>query len=264
MRKRSLAAGTAALAAALTTAAVAAVPATADAPARSTTPMCQTSQLSAHLGGSDAGAGNLYRYLVITNTSGTACHVTGFPGLSMLDAQGKQIGAPATRDHNSYASVVLRPGASASDTIHTINHQGTCLPTSTSLRVYPPDNRASLVIPGKVTNCDNLFSVTPFVAGTTGNPSNSAPAPTPVPTRSGGQEPTPVPSPTSVGATPTPVPGRQITAVPSGAPDTGLAPTASASDSHTTAIVGGAAAGGALLLGGLGLAARRRSARTRG
>jgi hypothetical protein len=132
--------------------------------------MCTAAQLGASLGGGDAGAGNLYRYLVVTNHSKTTCHVAGFPGLSMLDAKGKQIGAPATREPVGYLPVVLRPGESASDTIHTVNQQGTCLPTSTELRIYPPGSKASLVFPGEVTNCDDQFSITPFAAGTTGNP----------------------------------------------------------------------------------------------
>jgi hypothetical protein len=137
-----------------------------------TTPMCATSQLTASLGGGDAGAGNLYRYLVITNHSATACHVNGYPGLSMLDASGKQIGVPATRDERAHQQVVLKPGGSASDTIHTVNGQGTCLPASVKLRIYPPGNTASLDFPGQVTDCDDQFTITPFTAGTTGNPSS--------------------------------------------------------------------------------------------
>lgn len=132
--------------------------------------MCTAAQLSAALGGGDAGAGNLYRYLVLTNTSTTTCHLTGFPGLSMLDASGRQIGAPASREHDGYTPVVLKPGDTASDTIHTINQQGTCLPTSVRLRIYPPGSKASLVFPGEITNCDDLFAITPLIAGSTGNP----------------------------------------------------------------------------------------------
>lgn len=135
------------------------------------TPVCTAAQLTAELGGGDAGAGNLYQYLVLTNGSDRACHVTGYPGLSLLDASGNEIGAPATRDRRPYQPVTLAPGASASDAIHTVNQQGTCLPTSTSLRIYPPGSRVSLVVKGRVTNCDNLLTVTPFTAGRTGNPS---------------------------------------------------------------------------------------------
>lgn len=142
----------------------------------SAAPMCATSQLSAALGGGDAGAGQVYRYLVITNSSRTTCHLTGFPGLSLLDASGRQIGAAATYDHLAYTPVVLAPGASASDTIHTVNRQtnnpGECLAASTSLRIYPPGNRDALVIPGTVTNCDSTLTVTPLTSGSTGNPAN--------------------------------------------------------------------------------------------
>ena len=142
--------------------------------AAASTPMCATSQLTASLGGGDAGAGNVYRYLLLTNHSSTTCHVTGFPGLSLLDANGKQIGAPATEQSLPHAPVVLRPGESASDTVHTANRQTSsskeCLPSSVELRIYPPGNRASIVFSGQVTNCDDLFSVTPFAPGSTGNP----------------------------------------------------------------------------------------------
>jgi hypothetical protein len=134
------------------------------------TPTCAAGQLNASLGGGNAGAGNLYRYLLLTNTGTTTCHLAGFPGLSLLDASGRPIGAPATREQPGYSEVVLQPGGSASDTIHTANHQGTCLPTSTQLRVYPPGSRASLVFPGQITNCGNLFGITPLTSGTTGNP----------------------------------------------------------------------------------------------
>jgi hypothetical protein len=132
--------------------------------------MCTAGQLSVALGGGDAGAGNLYRYLVVTNTGSAACQVDGFPGLSLLDANGKQIGQPATRRPLAHSPVVLRPGASASDTIHTANQQGTCETPSTRLRIYPPGSRQSLTFPGSITICDGLFEITPFIAGRTGNP----------------------------------------------------------------------------------------------
>jgi Protein of unknown function (DUF4232) len=139
-------------------------------PTPGSTPMCAASQLTASLGSGDAGAGNLYRYLVLTNHGATACHLAGYPGLSMLDAGGKQIGRPAGRQPMTYAAVVLKPGGSASDTIHTANQQGTCLPASARLKLYPPGSKASLTFPGAVTDCDDLFEITPFTAGSTGNP----------------------------------------------------------------------------------------------
>ncbi|WP_327286935.1 DUF4232 domain-containing protein [Streptomyces sp. NBC_01198] len=232
MRSTSLAAGAAAV---LAVALAGAVPAAASAPGRAAgTPMCTTSQLTGALGGGDAGAGNLYRYLVLTNHSSTACHLTGYPGVSLLDSAGKQIGAPADRQPSRYAAVVLRPGGSASDTIHTINHLGSCLPASAKVRIYPPGNTAAMVITGAVTNCDHTFTVTPMAAGRSGSDPVVAPATTPAA-------------------------GRQVPRVPSGAPDTGLAASASG---HSPALAAGAAAGVALL-GGLGVtAATRRHRRT--
>ncbi|MFG1810508.1 DUF4232 domain-containing protein [Streptomyces sp. NPDC049040] len=238
MRSTSLAAGAAAV---LAMAAAGAAPATASAPVGRApgTPMCVTSQLTAALGGGDAGAGNLYRYLVLTNHGSTACHLTGYPGVSLLDAAGRQIGAPAGRQPSRYAPVVLRAGGSASDTIHTINHQGTCLPASAKVRIYPPGNTASMVIAGKITNCDHLFTVTPMAAGT------------------GGSDPVEPPPPTATATSP----GRQVPTVPAGAPDTGLA--ATGGGDHSWRAPAGLGAG-ALVLGGAGVAAatRRRRARS--
>ncbi|SEP00948.1 Protein of unknown function [Actinacidiphila rubida] len=244
MRSSSLAAGAAAVA----VAALGVVPSTASAaaPVRdASTPMCATSQLTASIGDSEGAAGSLFRTLVLTNHSATTCHLTGFPGVSLLDASGTQIGQPATREHEGYTAVVLRPGGTASDTIHTINHMGSCLPTSTSLKVYPPGNTASLVVPAKIDNCSNLFTITPLAAGSNGNPVGSGPT--------GGS--TPTPSPTGSGG--------QVTAVPSGAPNTGLAASSSGGGAGPLALV----AGGVVVAGGIGAAAARRrrsQARARG
>ena len=252
------------------------------------TPTCATSQLTAALGGSDAGAGNLYRFLVLTNHSKTGCELDGFPGLSLLNAHGQQIGAPATFDHNIAGSpVTVRPGQSVSDTIHTLNSGATsCQGTSTELRIYPPANKAALVIPGKVMLCGHLLSVSPFGPGTTGNPSDGVAAqpgsdsttPSNSPTPSAGSGPVSVPtsgtgSGSGVSATATPGPGSSaapaaggasaaptsatgVSVVPSGAPDTGVPVTDSGSN---TGLIAGACAVGAALLGGLGLMLRRRS-----
>jgi hypothetical protein len=234
MRSSSLAAGAALLAVAVATAG----PAAASTDRAPSTPMCATSQLTAALGGGDAAAGSLFRYLVLTNHSSTTCHLTGYPGVSLLDAGGKQIGTPADRQPSRYAPVVLRAGASASDTIHTVNHMGTCLPTSAKVRIYPPGNTASMVIAGRITNCDHLFTITPMVAGRNGSD----------PVGSTGASSTPTAS----------APGQQVPTVPQGAPDTGLAATGGGHGALTTGAGAGAAA---LLLGGLGIAAARRRAR---
>jgi Protein of unknown function (DUF4232) len=217
------------------------------------TPMCATSQLTASLGGGDAGAGNLYRYLLLTNHSGTTCTVSGFPGLSLLTAQGKELGAPAVFDHTfSYSTLTVRPGQTVSDTIHTLNSGATsCQGTSSSLRIYPPGNKADLVIRGQVMLCGNLLQVTPFGLGSSGNPSNAA--------GSGGAGAAPSAAPSSAPTTGS----GQVGVVPSGAPDTGL-PLTSGSGGSSTGLIAGGSAAGAAVLGGLGLGLRRRRSQAQG
>jgi Protein of unknown function (DUF4232) len=135
------------------------------------TPVCAAGQLTASLGGGDAGAGSLYRPVVLTNSGRTTCRLAGFPGVSLLDADGGQIGEPATRTQSPYRPVVLLPGEAASGTLRTVNRQGSCLPASTRVRIYPPGSRAPLEVPGQITVCGGTFTVTPLAAGSTGNPS---------------------------------------------------------------------------------------------
>ena len=274
MRKTTFAAG----ALACTAVVLGTAPAMAAAPAQSAvakTPTCATSQLTASLGGGDAGAGNLYRFLLLTNHSHTTCELDGFPGLSLLNAHGQEIGAPATFDRSiSYSPVAVRPGQTVSDTIHTLNSGATsCQGTSTELRIYPPNNKADVIIPGKVMLCGNLLTVSAFTSGTVGNPpdagaggaapiSVSSSTPTSTPSSGPTSAPSASPSPaagaggSSAAPTASPTAAGQVGVVPSGAPDTGVPTTGSSSD---TGLIAGACAIGAALLAGLGVMLRRRS-----
>ncbi len=133
---------------------------------------CHTSELSASLGRPDAGAGNIYIPLILKNVSTRTCEVAGFPGVSLLDASGAQIGQPATRETGlPEAAVKLAPGAVASTALHTQSEgvsPGGCLPPSVKVRVFPPNELDSLDIAGEVTVCGNSFSLSPLVAGATG------------------------------------------------------------------------------------------------
>ena len=107
---------------------------------------------------------------MFVNTGTTSCSMRGFPGVSILDQAGAQIGQPATREGSEGASVTLAPNGTASAILHTTNGamsgQG-CTPPSASMRIYPPDNTAALVIPASFSVC-GTFSVGTVVAGATG------------------------------------------------------------------------------------------------
>lgn len=146
---------------------------TTSAPTTSTTKSgnhCSTEQLKGSLGETQSGAGQRYTVLILSNTGTKTCELRGFPGVSILDASGKQLGAPASREGTEGPTVSLAPGASASATLHT-SAQGigaACEPISTQLRVYPPDNTAALTFAAAYSACGG-FRVSTLVGGTAGN-----------------------------------------------------------------------------------------------
>src|SRR5690349_548150 len=60
-------------------------------------PECSTKNLRASVGGQDAGAGNIYTTLVLRNVGHGACVTRGYPGVSLVDSKGHQIGKAAVR-----------------------------------------------------------------------------------------------------------------------------------------------------------------------
>ena len=93
-------------------------------------------------------AGTTYYPLEFTNTSGHACSLFGYPGVSAISRTGQQLGSPASWGSLSGARrVILAPGATA----HTIlayhdvavSTERGCDPvyTTIELRIYPPDQR---------------------------------------------------------------------------------------------------------------------------
>jgi hypothetical protein len=136
---------------------------------RSGPPTCTSSQLEAELGPSNAGAGQVYAPLILRNVGSSACQVKGFPGVSLLDSSGVQIGQPATREGAEGTEVLLQPGGAASATLHTTN-QGigpSCDPPSTQIKVFPPDQTEALTATATFTACGG-FTVSTLVAGETG------------------------------------------------------------------------------------------------
>jgi hypothetical protein len=131
---------------------------------------CATGQLKGSLGETQSGAGQRYTALVLTNTGTKECDLRGFAGVSLVDASGKQIGQPASREGSEGARVMIQPGGTASATLHTsaAGMGAQCDATSTKLRVYPPDNTESLMIAAAYIACGG-FRVTTLVAGSAGN-----------------------------------------------------------------------------------------------
>ncbi len=126
---------------------------TPSAPIPTSTPIteCSTASLAGSLDATGGGtAGTQYRQLILTNRGTTTCTVQGFPGVSLVDAAGTQLGSPAARDGAAGALITLAPGASAASAVGFPDAgnfaPGTCSTTSTNLKVYPPNQTAALLV----------------------------------------------------------------------------------------------------------------------
>jgi hypothetical protein len=134
-------------------------------------PECGTGVLRATIGGHDVGVGNIHTTLVLRNVGHVSCLVQGYPGISLVDRVGRRIGRPARRIAAPTKPIVLKAGGTASTVIHTLNPGvGTtdCLAPSAALRVYPPDQRTSLLVPVRLSECLGVLEVGPLVAGSSG------------------------------------------------------------------------------------------------
>jgi hypothetical protein len=141
--------------AATTTGAPSTTPSVGQSSPSATTTRCRTGDLAAALTRGDAGAGNRYASLVLTNTSRRTCTIFGYGGIQLADAGRHPIPTVQHRDPMHRPSLVrLAPGARASAPLHwsAIPHSGEsmtgpCEPEPALLLVIPPDERAQLAVP---------------------------------------------------------------------------------------------------------------------
>jgi hypothetical protein len=129
------------------------------APPSSGAPACATAVLTGSLGSGGAAAGSTYYSIEFTNTSGSACTLYGYPGVSFVTASGSQVGTPATENPVYPRQLVtLASGATAHADLGVGAAQNypssTCSPVAVStLKVYPPGQTSALLIPITATAC---------------------------------------------------------------------------------------------------------------
>jgi hypothetical protein len=120
-------------------------------------PACTTRQLVATIGSPNGAAGSIYYKLTFTNL-GSACTLAGYPGVSAVNVEGAQLGSPATRSGSGSRTITLKaasinsvfPTASATLQIVEAGNFPTARCNQTlaaGLRVYPPGQKAALVVP---------------------------------------------------------------------------------------------------------------------
>ncbi|MER6076501.1 DUF4232 domain-containing protein [Streptomyces sp. NPDC001817] len=116
-------------------------------------PACRTADLTASLHGSQAGAGNFGKTLVLANASHRTCTVTGYPGLGLENARHKTQrikvvwGATYFQHDPGRHTVTLKPGQAATAVLAWNAPQGRTSLTPAYLQVTPPNQRTDLTIP---------------------------------------------------------------------------------------------------------------------
>jgi hypothetical protein len=168
--RRLIGAAAIACAAALAPAAALAATSSPAAPEATASARCATSGLVVWLNvppGNDY-AGGAYYDLEFTNLSGHACTLRGYPGVSAVSLNGRQLGSPAGWGSPKTTTVMLASGrtATAQLQITDTGNYGQCFqrlpqgpgtpelpPTAAGLRIYPPNQTASTVIPYPLRAC---------------------------------------------------------------------------------------------------------------
>ncbi len=148
-------------------------------PAVTAPPACATSALKVSLGLGQGYAGGVYQNIVFTNTSSASCTLYGYPGVSLVSGPPyTQIGLAAKRNATTPVKLItLVPGAAANALLQIVDAlnfpTATCGPTkATAIRVYPPNQKASVFLPTTSEGCaqpvQTLF-ISAVAAGTGGS-----------------------------------------------------------------------------------------------
>jgi hypothetical protein len=113
---------------------------------------CVTAQLEVTVAPGTNAAGHIGLLLLFTNTSATACTMSGYPGVSFVTGpSGTQIGDAAERVGGPAAPVSLAPQgkARANLLLRQVGNYSAdaCRPTQAAgMRVYPPDETTAIYV----------------------------------------------------------------------------------------------------------------------
>ena len=138
--------------------------AVADVPAAgATTPPCETGGLVIWMNTQPNGtAGTIFYTLNFTNLSGHSCTLRGYPGVSATRLNGSQLGKPGARDTGQKVkTITIGKGRTAHATLGIVDIGAlpNCPPTTAAgLRVFPPDQHSSKVIPFPFPACGSSTS----------------------------------------------------------------------------------------------------------
>lgn len=122
---------------------------------------CATARLRLSLASAQGAAGTAYMYYDLTNIGPSACSMSGYPGVAVLDARGHIVQHAAKRGARQPAPVTrvtLRPEEHARFLVNSTD----VIPSpgcpksysGTTLQVYPPNQRTALLLSRTASFCD--------------------------------------------------------------------------------------------------------------
>jgi hypothetical protein len=134
---------------------------------------CHTAGVSVTTGQGNSAAGHPTVLLILTNTSGSTCAVSGYVGLQMLDASSNALPTTVVPNGGMLSAqplaqvVTLAPGQQASTLVMWTDVPTGAQPcsTSTKLVVTPPDEATSLTVTTTIVSCGGELDVTALRAG---------------------------------------------------------------------------------------------------
>jgi Domain of unknown function (DUF4232) len=116
-------------------------------------PACPNGSLKVTQGLGQGYAGGTYQVIDFTNTSGSECTLTGYPGVSLVSGPPYvQIGLAAKRGGTApVTAITLAPGATANALLQIVDAlnfpTATCSPAkATALQIYPPNQTAAVYL----------------------------------------------------------------------------------------------------------------------
>jgi membrane-bound inhibitor of C-type lysozyme len=140
---------------------------------------CRAADLRLSNDGGDAGAGNRANVFGVTNAGAAACSLSGYPVVSLLDAQGRALTAVRSDQNPAVATpVTVQPNAKAYFDIawnvvpNEANGERAC-PAVARVSLRVGNDPASLALPLAFTPCGGRIRVNPFRA--TSEPSLTPP-----------------------------------------------------------------------------------------
>ncbi len=115
------------------------------------------------------GAGTVAYNLILTNISKRTCVLGGFPGVSLVNVNGNQVGNPADRAANyTEKELSLAPNTKVKAIVSVSNSSnfsdGQCKAGATKFRVYPPNDVGYLSVASPVDSWCPGFTVSPVLA----------------------------------------------------------------------------------------------------